>query len=79
MQISNFKGGPNFGGLTIIAHDEQRKCPAWVAYRFSGDIQFTDHKRLGFKVDERTEARIRDENHTNSGYDRDHMAPSFGI
>ncbi len=63
----------------LVAYDEQRKCPAWVAYRLSGDIQFTNHERLGFNVDERTDARIKHGDYTNSGYDRGHMAPSFGI
>lgn len=63
----------------IVAYDEQKKCPAWVAYRLSGDIQFTNHERLGFNVDERTDARIKQGDYTNSGYDRGHMAPSFGI
>ena len=77
-------GGPEFLILRndgyVAAYDEARKNPAWVCYTFAGKISWTGHKHEnGFHTDKRTRAHVRSADYTNSGFDRGHMAPSFGI
>jgi endonuclease G len=64
----------------LVGYDEQRKDPAWVAYRVGGPPKFTDHKRLSyFTIDKRTTARVRDGDYTNVGFARGHMAASYAV
>jgi len=64
----------------VVGYDEERRNPAWVAYRLAGPAKFTGHERpSGFTTDKRTTARVRHGDYTHSGYNRGHMAPSYGI
>lgn len=64
----------------ISGYDEQRKNPVWVAYRL---FNFTRHtigpRPSKFLTDDRTKAKVRSDDYTNSGYDRGHMAPNSAI
>jgi endonuclease G len=65
---------------TLVAYDETRKNPAWVAYYLPGPTMYTGHKRIRkFSVDERTCAKVSHSDYTHSGYSRGHMAPSYNI
>lgn len=64
-----------------VGYDEDRKNPAWVAYRLFAvpvDTRVEDRPSQ-FNVDLRTAAQVRSEDYTGSGFDRGHMAPNFGI
>jgi endonuclease G, mitochondrial len=66
-------------GFTVGYCDQMRN-PVWVSYR----IHSEDHARAPprpsrFSVDERTSARVRHEDYTNTGFDRGHMAPNHAI
>ncbi|HTO04785.1 MAG TPA: DNA/RNA non-specific endonuclease, partial [Opitutus sp.] len=60
---------------------EAKGNPAWVAYRIR-DVQPipTPAPRPGFfGIDGRTAARISPDDYRDSGYDRGHLAPNYGI
>ena len=64
----------------VVGYNEIRKVPAWVAYRIGpnpGTFDFPRPSRFG--VDARTQARVRHEEYTNTGFSRGHMAPNFAI
>lgn len=64
----------------IVGYDEQRRNPAWVAYRvFDAKDSKSAERPERFVVDERTRARVAPQEYTNSGYDRGHMAPNHAI
>lgn len=70
----------------ITGYSEKMKNPLWTVYRL-GNMQgnysengITKWERTrGFKVDNRTVAKVSHEDYTGSGYDRGHMAPNSGI
>ena len=64
----------------IVGYSEKRHDPLWVAYRFDKAPIKKDYSRhSGFMVDDRTSSRVKHADYTNSGFDRGHMAPSYGI
>ncbi len=65
----------------MVGYSEDRKDPLWAAYRLGRmESAYSSEPRPSmFKVDERTGAKVRHEDYTNSGYDRGHMAPNWAI
>ena len=64
----------------VVGYDEQRKDPAWVCYRlFAGTNLALPRTNLKFKVDTRTQAKVKPTDYRGSGYDRGHMAPNAAI
>jgi endonuclease G len=64
----------------LVGYSEARKDPLWAAYRlFALDDPQTLPRPSRFKLDARTQARVRHEDYTGSGYDRGHLAPNFAI
>lgn len=66
-----------------VGYDNEFKNPAWVAFRFreprNGKFEHIKRPDADWQVDDRTSAAVRGSDYSNSGYDRGHMAPSFGI
>ena len=63
----------------LVGYDEERKNPAWVAYKvFPQQFQLGERPDK-FEADPRTSARVEPSEYTNSGYDRGHMAPNRAI
>ena len=66
-------------GFTV-GYSELHKTPVWVSYRlFRVDDPVSGERPSRFKVDERTEAKVKHDDYTNSGYDRGHIAPNYAI
>lgn len=65
----------------IVGYCDERKSPAWVAYRLFGQDDYVEVKGRpnGFETDNRTSAKVLHKDYTGSGYDRGHLAPNFGI
>ena len=65
----------------VAGYCETLENPVWVAYRV-GDVARLESPapRPGaFEVDARTVSRVQPSAYTNSGYDRGHLAPNYGI
>ncbi len=63
-----------------VGYSDSMKNPLWVGYRLFDVPKLQSGQRpSGFKADARTKAEIRHNDYTNSGYDRGHMAPNYGI
>jgi endonuclease G len=63
----------------LAGYDEQRRNPAWVAYRVFPPKYKAAARPEKFKPDPRTRAKVDATAYTNSGYDRGHMAPNHAI
>jgi endonuclease G len=64
-----------------VGYSESRRNPLWAAYRLvRQDVQPTIGPRpTRFMADDRTSARVKHDDYTNSGFDRGHMAPNYAI
>lgn len=64
----------------VAGYSEQRRDPLWVCYRvFRVENESAPPRPSGFRVDERTHARVSPEDYKATGYDRGHMAPNYAI
>ena len=64
----------------VVGYSESRRAPLWAAYRiFDVPKLHSDKRPSRFKADARTKAQVSHDDYTNSGYDRGHMAPNYGI
>lgn len=69
---------PNEG--FIVGYSDELLNPLWVAYRlFDVPTLESEDRPANFCTDRRTLARVSHDDYTGSGYDRGHMAPSYGI
>ena len=83
--LSSSHGGGPLRVLTnrgyVVGYNEGLSSPAWVAYhlRDVGTLPTPKPRPDKFEVDRRTIARVASEDYSNSGYDRGHLAPNYGI
>ncbi|MBT8041840.1 MAG: DNA/RNA non-specific endonuclease [Pontiella sp.] len=63
-----------------VGYSDQRRNPLWVTYRIFDVPELNSEKRpSNFRIDYRTQAAVRHDDYTHSGYDRGHLAPNYGI
>lgn len=61
-------------------YSEYRKSPLWVGYRYDKNDGRNALQRPGsFKMDPRTDSKVKPSAYTGSGYDRGHLAPNSGV
>lgn len=63
----------------LAGYDENRRNPAWVAYRVFEPKYPAGKRPDKFDPDPRTRAKVTSSAYTHSGYDRGHMAPNRAI
>jgi endonuclease G len=64
----------------VVGYSESRRDPLWVSYRVFHSATSYDFPRPSrFSTDERTLARVKDNDFTRTGFQRGHMAPNATI
>ncbi|MCL2647102.1 MAG: DNA/RNA non-specific endonuclease [Phycisphaerales bacterium] len=64
----------------VVGYSEGRKTPLFACYRVIREQPFKlDRPKGNFLTDTRTQARVKHQDFTGSGYDRGHMAPNSAI
>jgi endonuclease G len=64
----------------LVGYSEEDGCPLWVCYTLNATTEDAPTRpSTSFKTDKRTTAQIKTGDYTNTGYDRGHMAPSYGM
>ncbi len=83
-----YGGMPRFpeGDLTLlvnraycVGYDETWRLPRWAAYRLTRASGSVEWRPKAFQEDARLPQPVISEDYTGSGYDRGHLAPSWGI
>ena len=79
-------GGENAGRFLsnkgyLVGYSDELSSPLWAAYRMKDISPLPDsgERPDNFEVDRRTIARVDSDAYTNTGYDRGHLAPNYGI
>lgn len=62
-----------------VGYDEADKLPRWAAYAVFPRVFDLPDRPSRFRVDPRTESRVRTELYTRSGFDRGHLAPNYAL
>ena len=64
----------------VAGYSEKHQVPLWVSYRLFKVGNTPGLGRIsGFRIDNRTDARVSHNHYTGTGYDRGHMAPNSAI
>lgn len=64
----------------VVGYSESMRNPLWVSYRLFDLPKLESGKRPShFSTDTRTRAKVSTDDYTQSGFDRGHMAPNYGI
>jgi endonuclease G, mitochondrial len=62
-----------------VGYDESDKLPRWAAYKVFPPVHDLPARPSRFRIDDRTESRVRTELYTHSGFDRGHLAPNYAL
>lgn len=79
---------PTHPGVKVLAnpgftvgYDENKKVADWVVYKLGPHTEVEKPARFteGFMTDHRTDAKVEHSDYFRTGFDRGHLAPSYGI
>jgi len=62
-----------------VGYDEADKLPRWAAYKVFPARFDLPARPSRFRIDARTESRVRTELYTRTGFDRGHLAPNYAL